>query len=774
MSRLIAAATAAALTFAGLASAQVPDIDIPYDRFQLDNGLTVVVHEDRKAPIVAVSIWYGVGSASEPEGRTGFAHLFEHLMFNGSENYNDDYFGPFEQVGATGMNGTTSTDRTNYYQTVPVRALDRALWLESERMGHFIGAVTEDKLEREKGVVQNEYRQRRDRPYGAMWDHLVKGSYPQGHPYSWPTIGNMEDIAAAELDEVREWFDTHYGAANAILVVAGDVEAEAVRERVAHYFGGIDPGPTLHKPQRDLARMRGEKREVMEDKVPQARLLMAWNIPPEFAPATNALHLAGDLLASGRASRLHRELVEERELATQVSAGVWGKKLGSQFIVDATAAEGVSLEKLERAVDEILSRFKAEGPTSDELQRARVRLYASTIRGLQDVGGRGKADGALHEVTALALATVPLKALKERNNLAEDSVDDVVLGVVDPVGEAGSDIARFAALNAGLGEKVPGVQISRFCASGLDAVNFAAAQIMAGQHELVIGGGAESMSRVGIGASGGAWPMDPSMAVPAYFMPQGISADLIATKYGFSRDDVDAYAVQSQQRAAKSWDEGRFNKSVVPVKDINGLTILAKDEHMRPTTTMQSLAQLQPSFAAMAAMAGFDAVAIQSHPEVEKVNYVHHAGNSSGIVDGAGAVLLGSKEAGAKLGLKPRAKIRAFANIGSEPAMMLTGPVDVTEKLFERSGMKKSDIDLFELNEAFASVVLRYIQAFDIDNAKINVNGGAIALGHPLGATGAMILGTVLDELERTNKETALVTLCIGGGMGTATIIERV
>src|SRR6266481_5333901 len=377
--------------------------------------------------------------------------------------------------------------------------------------------------------------------------------------------------------------------------------------------------------------------------------------------------------------------------------------------------------------------------------------------------GRGKADGALHEVTALALATVPLKALKDRNNIAEDVVDDVVLGVVDPVGEAGSDIARFAALKAGLGQAVPGVQISRFCASGLDAVNFAAAQIMSGQHELVIGGGAESMSRVGIGASGGAWPMDPSMAVPSYFMPQGVSADLIATKYGFSRDDVDAYAVQSQQRAAKAWDEGRFKNSVVPVKDINGLTILAKDEHMRPTTTMQSLGQLQPAF-----------VAIQSHPEIERINYVHHAGNSSGIVDGAGAVLLGSKEAGAKHGLKPRAKIRAFTNIGSEPAMMLTGPVDVTEKLFERSGMKKSDIDLFELNEAFASVVLRYIQAFDIDNAKINVNGGAIALGHPLGATGAMILGTVLDELERTNKSTALITLCIGGGMGTATIIERV
>ncbi|MGX1350621.1 acetyl-CoA C-acetyltransferase [Bradyrhizobium elkanii] len=388
--------------------------------------------------------------------------------------------------------------------------------------------------------------------------------------------------------------------------------------------------------------------------------------------------------------------------------------------------------------------------------------------------GRGKSDGALHEVTALRLATVPLEALKERNILPENSVDDVILGVVDPVGEAGSDIARFAALKAGLGDAVPGVQINRFCASGLDAVNFAAAQIMSGQHELVIGGGAESMSRVGIGASGGAWPMDPSIAVPAYFMPQGIAADLIATKYGFSRNDLDTYAVQSQQRAAKAWNEGRFNKSVVPVKDVNGLIILAKDEHMRPTATVQSLAQLKPSFAEMAQVAGFDAVAVQSHPEIERVDYVHHAGNSSGIVDGAGAVLLGSRQAGTMYGLKARAKIRAFANIGSEPAMMLTGPVDVTAKLFERAGMRKSDIDLFELNEAFASVVLRYIQAFEIDHDTINVNGGAIALGHPLGATGAMILGTVLDELERANKTTALVTLCIGGGMGTATIIERV
>ena len=388
--------------------------------------------------------------------------------------------------------------------------------------------------------------------------------------------------------------------------------------------------------------------------------------------------------------------------------------------------------------------------------------------------GKGKSDGSLHEVTALALATAPLKALKERNNIAPDTIDDVVLGVVDPVGEAGGDIARFAALNAGLGESVPGIQISRFCASGLDAVNFAAAQVMSGQHEMTIGGGAESMSRVGILSSGASWPMDPSIALPSYFMPQGVSADLIATKYGFSRDNVDAYAVQSQQRAAKAWDEGRFKNSVIPVKDINGITILDKDEHMRPSTTMQSLGQLQPSFAAMGAMGGFDAVAVQSHPEIEAVNYVHHAGNSSGIVDGAGAVLLGSAEAGKKRGLKPRAKIRAFANIGSEPAMMLTGPVDVTKKVLERSGMKLSDIDLFELNEAFASVVLRYIQAFEIDNDKINVNGGAIAMGHPLGATGAMILGTVLDELERTNKSTALVTLCIGGGMGTATIIERV
>jgi acetyl-CoA C-acetyltransferase len=282
------------------------------------------------------------------------------------------------------------------------------------------------------------------------------------------------------------------------------------------------------------------------------------------------------------------------------------------------------------------------------------------------------------------------------------------------------------------------------------------------------------MSRVGMGASGGAWPMDPQIAVKSYFMPQGVSADLIATKYGFSRDDVDQYSVESQQRAAQSWQEGRFKKSIVPVKDVNGITILDRDEHMRPDTNMQSLAQLKPSFPQMGEFGGFAAVAIQAHPEVEAINYVHHAGNSSGIVDGAAAVLIGNKEAGKKAGLKPRARIKAFANIGSEPAIMLTGPVDVTEKLLKKAGMKISDIDLFELNEAFASVVLRYMQAFNIPREKINVCGGAIAMGHPLGATGAMVFGTVLDELERTGKSTALVTLCIGAGMGTATIIERV
>ena len=388
--------------------------------------------------------------------------------------------------------------------------------------------------------------------------------------------------------------------------------------------------------------------------------------------------------------------------------------------------------------------------------------------------GRGKSDGSLHEVSTLQLAAGALRALKDRNELDTKLVDDVILGCVDTVGESGSDIARVSALVAGYGNHVPGVQINRFCASGLDAVNFASAQVMSGQHDMAIGGGVESMSRVGMGSEGGAWPVDPSAAIPTYFMPQGVSADLIATKYGFSRDDVDAYAIESQKRAAQSWKEGRFAKTVTPVRDINGVTILDHDEHMRPDANMQSLASLKPSFIMMGEQGGFDAVAIQRYPEVEAINHVHHAGNSSGIVDGAAALLIGSAEAGQKSGLKPRARIKAFCNIGSEPAIMLTGPVDVTKKLLARTGMSINDIDVFEVNEAFASVVLRFLQAFDVDPAKVNPCGGAIAMGHPLGATGAMLVSTALDELERTGKQTALITLCIGAGMGTATIIERV
>ncbi|MBK5565255.1 acetyl-CoA C-acetyltransferase [Ensifer sp. SSB1] len=388
--------------------------------------------------------------------------------------------------------------------------------------------------------------------------------------------------------------------------------------------------------------------------------------------------------------------------------------------------------------------------------------------------GRGKKDGSLHEVPSVRLAAKMLEAVRDRNDLDTSTVDDIIMGCVDPVMDAGAVIPKAAAFEAGYSTRAPGMQISRFCASGLDAINFGAAKIAQGADDIVIAGGVESMSRVGLGMSGGAWFMDPSVNLPAFFMPQGVSADLIATKYGFSREDVDAYAVESQKRAAHSWEKGYFKKSVVPVKDQNGLTILDRDEHMRPGTDMQALASLNPSFQMPGEMGGFESVGIQAHPEVEKINYVHHAGNSSGIVDGAAAVLLGSKAGGESMGLKPRARIRAFANIGSDPALMLTGPVDVTEKLLKRADMKLSDIDLFELNEAFAAVVLRYMQAFDIPHDKINVNGGAIAMGHPLGATGAMILGTVLDELERRDLNTALVTLCIGAGMGTATIIERV
>lgn len=385
-----------------------------------------------------------------------------------------------------------------------------------------------------------------------------------------------------------------------------------------------------------------------------------------------------------------------------------------------------------------------------------------------------KKNGALNEITAISLATQQLEAIRDRNELDTALIDDVIMGCVTPVGEEGANVARTAVINANYAETTAGYQINRFCASGLEAVNVAAAKVMCGEADFAIGSGVESMSRVPMGMDGGALGADPALAFDHYIVPQGIGADLIATIYGFSRDDVDAYAVESQKRAAKSWEEGRFAKSIVPVKDQLGLTILDHDEHMRPGTDMQGLGGLNPAFKGLSDFVGFEQVAIQKYPEVEAIDFVHTGGNSSGIVDGAAAVLVGSKAAGEKAGLKPRARIRAMASIGSEPTIMLTGPVAVTKKVLAKAGMNVGDIDLYELNEAFASVVLRHMQAFDIPHDKMNVCGGAIAMGHPLGATGAMIMGTVLDELERTGKETALVTLCIGGGMGTATIIERV
>ena len=387
--------------------------------------------------------------------------------------------------------------------------------------------------------------------------------------------------------------------------------------------------------------------------------------------------------------------------------------------------------------------------------------------------GKGRKDGSLHEITPMQLAAQMLEAIRDRNDLDTSYVEDVILGCVAPVGEQGADIARVAAITAGYAETTAGFQVNRFCASGLEATNIAAAKVMAGETDMAIGGGVESMSRVPMGSDGGAWPMDPAVAFNSYFVPQGISADLIATKYGHSRDDVDAYAAESQRRAKAAWDDKRFAKSIVPVKDVVGMNVLDHDEYMRPETTMQSLGSLKPAFTDMGAF-GFDNVAIQKYPEIEKINHVHHAGNSSGIVDGSGAILIGTKEIGEKLGLKPRARIRSMASIGSEPTIMLTGPSFAAEKALRRAGMSASDIDLWELNEAFASVVLRFMEVLNIGHSDINVNGGAIAMGHPLGATGAMILGTVLDELERSGKETALATLCIGAGMGTATIIERV
>jgi acetyl-CoA C-acetyltransferase len=394
---------------------------------------------------------------------------------------------------------------------------------------------------------------------------------------------------------------------------------------------------------------------------------------------------------------------------------------------------------------------------------------------VRTVRGRGRKDGSLHEVSAARLSALTLNAIKARSDLDTTAIEDVIWGNVTQVGEQGACLARTAVLASDFAESVPGVSINRFCASGLEAVNLAANQVRAGAGMAYVAGGVECMSRVPMGSDGGAIAVDPSIAIPHYFVPQGIGADIIATKYGFTRDQADELAVESQKRAARAWAEGRFAKSVIPVTDINGLTILDRDEHMRPETNMQSLAALKPSFKDIGeVMPGFDKIALMKYPDLERIEHIHHAGNSSGIVDGAAAVLIGNKAFGEKYGLKPRARIRATAKIGSDPTIMLTGPVPVTEKILRESGMSIADIDLFEVNEAFASVVLRFEQAFEVDHAKVNVNGGSIAMGHPLGATGAIILGTLLDELERTGLGVGLATLCIGSGMGAATIIERV
>ena len=389
--------------------------------------------------------------------------------------------------------------------------------------------------------------------------------------------------------------------------------------------------------------------------------------------------------------------------------------------------------------------------------------------------GKGKQDGSLHELTSVYLSAEILKSIRDRNQLNTTLIEDVIWGNVTQVGEQGGCLARSAVLKAGFDEGTPGLSINRFCASGLEAVNLAANQIKGGAGSAYVAGGVEMMSRVPMGSDGAAIAVDPSLAMETHFVPQGISADIISSIYGFSRDDVDAYAVESQRRANKAWEENRFKGSVVPIKDLNGINILSKDESIRPETSMQSLGALKASFKEMGeVMPGFDGVAIQKYPHLAKVEHVHHAGNSSGIVDGSAAVLLGNKEFGNASGIKPRARILSTAKVGTDPTIMLTGPIPAAKKALESANMQISDIDLFEVNEAFASVVLRFIQANDLNPEIVNVNGGAIAMGHPLGATGAMILGTALDELERSNKSTALVTLCVASGMGSATIIERI
>ena len=389
--------------------------------------------------------------------------------------------------------------------------------------------------------------------------------------------------------------------------------------------------------------------------------------------------------------------------------------------------------------------------------------------------GKGRKDGALHEVTSVRLSALVLNALQDRNGLEGHAVEDVIWGNVTQVKEQGGCLARTAVLASELDEAIPGLAINRFCASGMEAVNLAANQVRGGAGEAYIAGGVEMMGRVAMGSDGAAIAVDPSVAMDSYFVPQGISADIIATEYGFTRDQADALAVESQNRAAAAWADGRFARSILDVKDQNGLTILDRDEYMRPGTDMQTLGALKPSFKDMGeGMPGFDAVAKLKYPHLERIEHIHHAGNSSGIVDGAAGVLVGSKAFGDKWGLEPRARIRQTTKIGTDPTIMLTGPVPATEKALRDSGMTIGDIDLFEVNEAFASVVLRFMQAFDVDPDVVNVNGGSIAMGHPLGATGAIIIGTLLDELERSDREVGLATLCIASGMGAATIIERV
>ena len=389
--------------------------------------------------------------------------------------------------------------------------------------------------------------------------------------------------------------------------------------------------------------------------------------------------------------------------------------------------------------------------------------------------GKGrKKDGSLADATPLHLAKTVLEVLPKRGDFDSGAIDDVILGCVEPVNEQGGNIGRLAALYSGYAETVPGFQVNRFCSSGLEAVNLAAAKVKAGDADLVVGGGVESMSRISMGESGSAWATDPSITMQTNFIPQGIGADIVATKYGYSRTDVDSFAVESQKRAGIAWDKGRFEKSIVPVKDTLGLMTLDRDEHMRPSTSTEDLNGLKPSFQIMGENYGFNAVALQRYPEIEKINHVHHAGNSSGIVDGSSAVLIGNKDAGERLGLKPRARIVTSASIGSDPCIMLTGPGPASKKALKRAGMSASDIDLWEINEAFASVCLLFMEEMGIDRDTLNVNGGAIAFGHPLGATGGMLVGTIVDELERSGKSTALITLCVGAGMGTTTIIERV